>query len=273
MSAPEHAISYGKAEVPVYRIGPGDRLFGVTVTVEIFGENFLPAYTKGDNTEVVATDSMKNFILEAARTFEGTTIEAFAHHAGAGLLRRYAQMEALTVSVREQRFDHERGVLFSRHPGDHGVAWLDLRRDGRRVVGADHRCGRAGLELWKLRGSAFTRFVRDEFTTLPERGDRPLYIGLDVHWRYEEAGDAIREHADHITSWAIREAVGEVFDAFVSESIQHLVHEMGSELLRRFPGLAEVSFAAQNRTRDPVGDGAFTDPFPAFGTIRLTLRR
>jgi urate oxidase / 2-oxo-4-hydroxy-4-carboxy-5-ureidoimidazoline decarboxylase len=270
VSAPEHVISYGKAEVPVYRIGPGDTLFAVAVTVEVFGDNFLPAYTKGDNTNVVATDSMKNFVLEAARAFEGTTIEAFAHHVGAGLLRRYPQMEALGVSARELRFDRERGVLFSRHPGDHGVAWLDLRRDGRRVVVADHRCGRAGLELWKLRGSAFTSFVRDEYTTLPERGDRPLFIGLDVDWRYEEVGDAIREHPDHITSWAVREAVIEVFDGFVSESIQHLVNEIGHDLLRRFP---EVSFSAQNRTRDPVGDGAFTDPFPAFGTIRLTLRR
>jgi urate oxidase len=51
-------------------------------------------------------------------------------------------------------------------------------------------------------------------------------------------------------------------------------------MLQRFPQLAEVSFAAENRTRDPLQEGqadadvrAYTDPFPAYGTIRLTLRR
>ena len=40
--------------------------------------------------------------------------------------------------------------------------------------------------LLKTRGSAFTRFARDEYTTLPERGDRPLFIRLDVDWRYAD---------------------------------------------------------------------------------------
>jgi urate oxidase len=78
----------------------------------------------------------------------------------------------------------------------------------------------------------------------------------------------------------VRDGVVEVFDTFVSESIQQLVHAMGERLLVRFPQLAEVSFVAQNRTRDPLdetrGPGqvrAFTDPFPAWGTITLTLAR
>ncbi len=276
---PEHVISYGKAAVPVYRIGPGDSLFAAEVTVEVFGDNFLPAYTEGDNTNVVATDSMKNFILRAGGEHRGATLEGFLHHVGAGLLERYEQMESLRVSGRELRFDHQRGVLYDRSQGDHGTAELDLdRAGGVRLTG--HRCGRVGLHLMKLRGSAFTRFVRDEFTTLPERVDRPLFLFLDVHWRYADAADAIADGGRHVPSRAVREVVAEVFDEFVSESIQHLVNEMGTVLLDRFPQLSEVSFSAQNRTRDPLTDSdagadvrAFTDPFPAYGTIRLTLRR
>ena len=69
----KYVISYGKAQVPVYRmyaptltgvspipesafIGRGNVLFAMEVDVEVFGENFLPAYTHGDNTMVVATD-------------------------------------------------------------------------------------------------------------------------------------------------------------------------------------------------------------------------
>jgi len=71
-----------------------------------------------------------------------------------------------------------------------------------------------------------------------------------------------------------------VFHEFVSESIQHLVHEMGTRLLTRFPQLHEVTFDAQNRTRDPVVASetdervrVYSDPFPAYGVIALTMRR
>ena len=55
-------ISYGKLRVPVHRID-GDDVFACEVSVEVLGDNFLPAYTEGDNSDVVATDTMKNFIL------------------------------------------------------------------------------------------------------------------------------------------------------------------------------------------------------------------
>jgi len=79
---------------------------------------------------------------------------------------------------------------------------------------------------------------------------------------------------------AVRDLAATVFHSFVSESIQHLVYEMGTRLLARFPGMATVSFTAQNRTWDPVAlseDDArikvYSDPFPAYGTINLTLSR
>ena len=66
----------------------------------------------------------------------------------------------------------------------------------------------------------------------------------------------------------------------MSESIQHLVHEMGARLLEAHPEIAEVTFEARNLTRDPyaVSDSdathvVYSDPFPAYGTIALTLRR
>jgi urate oxidase/2-oxo-4-hydroxy-4-carboxy-5-ureidoimidazoline decarboxylase len=125
--------------------------------------------------------------------------------------------------------------------------------------------------LLKVTGSSFTRFARDGYTTLPERVDRPLFVRMDVWWRY---GDP--EH-DHVGSLEVREELASTFDEFVSESIQHLVYEMGTRMLARWPQLSEVRFEAENHTRDPAGeDGArkiYTDPFPAQGLITLTLER
>ena len=267
-------ISYGKAAVPVYRHGEASVL-AAEVDVEVFGENFLPAYTEGDNSAVVATDSIKNFVLRETGTWAGGTLEGLLDHLGRRLLATYEQMEGLRVTGRELRFDPagSSGVLFSRSHDDHDVAVLDFAREGNGAWIARHRCERQGLELLKLTGSAFTSFVRDGYTTLPERRDRPLYVGLDVGWRYDDVADAVAGGPRHVPGAGVRATCVEVFDRFVSESIQHLVNEMGGVLLERFPSLAEVSFVARNMTRDPAGDDVYTDPFPAHGTITLTLAR
>jgi urate oxidase len=276
-----YAISYGKAGVPVYRAGADESLFALEVDVEVFGHNFLPAYTDGDNENVVATDSMKNAVLRHGQEHEGSTLEGFLDTLGRSLLGRYHQMESLRLAARELRFDHLRGVLHARSHDDHGVAEIRLDRGGGAPRVTDVRSGRVDLRLLKVTGSAFTRFVRDEYTTLPERRDRPLFIRLDCHWRYADPADALARHgARYVASTAVKDLLADVFDGFVSESIQQLVHVMGTRVLERFPQLSEVSFLAENRTRDPLdeerGPGerrAFTDPFPAYGTITLTLTR
>jgi urate oxidase / 2-oxo-4-hydroxy-4-carboxy-5-ureidoimidazoline decarboxylase len=258
-------ISYGKLRVPVHRL-EGDDVFACEVSVEVLGENFAAAYTEGDNSAVVATDTMKNFILREAARHDGATLEGFLSFVGLRMITTYPVMESLRVSGRELRFDRLAGKVFARSGDDHAVAAVDIGPDGVSEV----RAGRHGLMLLKTSGSAFTHFARDEYTTLPERGDRPLFIRLDVDWRYADTGD-------YVDSRAVRDHLAATFDDFVSESIQHLVHEMGTRLLADHEQLAEVAFTAENHTRDPVGeqDGrkVYTDPFPAQGLITLTLTR
>lgn len=266
-------ISYGKLEVPVHRVR-GTELFAAVVSIEVLGQRFLAAYTEGDNSSVVATDTMKNVILRQTLAFDGDTLDGLLEHLGAHFLGAYPEMEGLRIWARRLPFSSAGERLYSLDGGDHAVAELELAPapEGVRVV--DRRGGVAGLRLLKTTGSAFTKFARDDVTTLPERGDRPLFVYLDVHWR---TGDP----ADGVAPEAVREVLLEVFDDFVSESIQHLVHEMGRVLLERFPALAEISFRGENHTHDPVhgpdaADGdpkAYTAAFPAWGLITLTLTR
>jgi urate oxidase len=258
-------ISYGKLRVPVHRIDGRD-VFACEVDVEVLGENFAPAYTEGDNSAVVATDTMKNFVLREALHHQGAALEGFVAFLAARLIETYPVMEAVRVSARELRFDRLGSVVFSRSRDDRAVASVEATADGL----ADARGGLEDLWLLKLTGSAFTRFARDDYTTLPERGDRPLFVRLDTGWRYADASRPLAPRA-------VRDHLAATFDGFVSESIQHLVHELGTRLLADHDQLAEVSFTAENHTRDPVGeDGGrrvFTDPFPAQGLITLTLER
>jgi urate oxidase/2-oxo-4-hydroxy-4-carboxy-5-ureidoimidazoline decarboxylase len=299
----DYEISYGKASVPVYRhyatpleglpdvpesgLRRRDNvLFANEITVEVFGDNFLPAYTRGDNSSVVATDSMKNFILSEAGAHEGATLEGYLARLGAGFLERYEQMQSVRVSGRELPFEavqvpgaegfEASHVLRLRGSEEHSVASLGYeRRDGAPSL-VEQWSGRVGMELLKIKGSAFTRFVRDEYTTLPERSDRPLFIRLDLHWSYRDPLDALGETPErYVAGEQARDVCAAVFDDLVSESIQQLVHVMGERLLERYPQLASVELAAKNMTRDPHDDEGkvFVPPFPAFGTITLKMRR
>jgi urate oxidase len=309
MSQFEYEISYGKHQVPVYRVnaraldgialipesaftGRTNTVFAMLVNVEVFGDHFLPAYTEGDNRMVVATDSMKNFVLRQALAYEGTTHEGFLVFLGRGFLETYPEMKTIRVSCEEIPFHAAQvpvetggvgpsNVLFDRGHDDRSTAMIEMttRPEGAAITG--HRSGRVRMQLLKTTGSSFTSFVRDEFTTLPERRDRPLFIYLDTHWRYTSVEDAVGDdHQGYVPAEQVRDLVRTVFHEFVSESIQHLVHEMGLRMLDRFPQLVEVSFDAQNRTRDPFFESktdstvkVYSDPFPAYGGIKLTMRR
>jgi len=263
-------ISYGKLRVPLQRVvargDGGHDVLACEISVEVLGENFVAAYTEGDNRQVVATDTMKNFILRESLAYEGETLEGLLVHLGRGFLSTYPVMEAVRMTGREHRFDRFSDKLFVCERGDHAVAVAELGPDGLR----DLRSGREDLLLLKVTGSGFTRFARDDYTTLPERVDRPLFIRMDVWWRYADP-------SDHVSSLEVREELMRTFDEFVSESIQHLVHEMGTRMLARWAALAEVRFEAENHTRDPAGEAEgrkiYTDPFPAQGLITLTLGR
>lgn len=297
-------IRYGKAHVALYRTyaqpltrltvipesaftGQDNTLFAADVDVEVLGGNFLPAYTRGDNANVVATDTMKNFILQSALDYAGATMEGLVHFLGRRFLDTWPSLEALRLRSRQLPFDAApvpggpSATLFRRSRDDHGFAQIELARQGPDVRVVAHQIGRLGLQLIKVTGSSFTHFARDQYTTLPEALDRPLYVHLDVFWRYGDVGDAVgADHSRYVASEQVRDFVGVVFHDFVSLSIQHLVHEMGQRLLARFPQIAEVSFEAENRLWDTAFVSAvdervkvYCDPRPPFGSIALKLAR
>jgi len=84
----------------------------------------------------------------------------------------------------------------------------------------------------------------------------------------------------YVAGEQVSDLAGAVFHEFVSLSIQHLVNEIGTRMLARWPQLAEASFDAQNRTWDPGETSAadpriktYADPRPPYGRLGLVLRR
>ncbi len=277
-------IRYGKTRVVFFRLARRSAPpFAASVDIDVFGERFMSSYTEGDNREVVATDTMKNFVYATAAQFDGRSLEAYVAFLGRQLLTTYPQMERIRVTAREVPLDpghnvHDASdVVFRMTRDDAAMAHADFARSGADIAVSDARSGIERMRLLKTTGSSFAAFARDGYTTLPDLADRPLTIRMDVHWRYTEISDATGEGKGHVAAEIVRRAVELCYHDFNSRSIQELVHEIGQRLLKGFPSLGTVEFSAENHTPDAVAEGkgdvrVFAEPRQTFGKIGLSPR-
>jgi urate oxidase / 2-oxo-4-hydroxy-4-carboxy-5-ureidoimidazoline decarboxylase len=270
---------YGKGDVIVYRLrrdgGTPDGvspMFGANVLMLVYGNAFWPTYATGDNTDLIATDSMKNFIQRETLAFSGQGLEDYCRFLGEKFLGLYRQVEGVQVTAVEIPYKglDTPSTLVPSGP-EQALARLELSRGGTVEVTSGIR----GFRLLRLGGSAFHGFVRDEYTTLPDIHNRPLHMWLDLEWQYTTPSAAF---TDGRIVAHVRRTVTDVFQSFESGSIQQMIYQMGTKLLADVPEIQEVHLEANNRTWDTViehGDdvGVFTDARPPYGCLGLRLTR
>ncbi|ADG06709.1 factor-independent urate hydroxylase [Kyrpidia tusciae] len=309
----QRTMYYGKGDVWVYRsyakplrglgqipesafAGRPNVIFGMNVQMAVEGEAFLPSFTEGDNSMVVATDSMKNFILRQAGAFEGATAEGFLEFVAGKFLEKYAHVSGVRLFGRQIPFDElpvpeQEGfrpgeLVFRYSMNEYPTAFVAVRRGPEGPVVVEHAGGVAGLKLIKIKGSSFYGYIHDEYTTLPEAQDRPLFIYLYIKWKYEHPEDFRAEHPErYVAAEQVRDIAHTVFHELTSPSIQNLIYHIGRRVLTRFPQLLEVSFEANNRTwetvleevEDLAGKRAeakvYTEPRPPYGFQGFTVTR
>ena len=271
---------YGKAGVSVYRlrrdgnIAAGESpVFGANIKMLVYGDAFWPTYTIGDNTGLIATDSMKNFIQREALNYAGQDLEDCCRFFAAKFLETYPQVEGIQVSAVEIPYAGLAGdrVSFAPSGPERATARLELSRTETIEIAS----GILGFQLLRLGGSAFHGFVRDKYTTLPDITNRPLHMWLDLEWFYTAPSAGFSSGA--VTA-AVRRLVREVFCAFESGSIQQVIYQIGRKILAEIPDIAEIHLEASNRTWDTIverGDeiGVYTEPRPPYGVLGLRLRR
>jgi urate oxidase len=270
---------YGKGDVIVYRLRRDGRIpdgtsavFGANVLMLVYGDAFWPTYAAGDNTGLIATDSMKNFIQRETLGFGGQGLEDYCRFLGEKFVGLYQQVEGVQVTATEIPYEglEGRSALVPTGP-ERAMARLELNRGGTVEVVS----GLRGFRLLRLGGSSFQGFVRDEYTTLPEIRNRPLHMWLDVEWCYTSTAAAF---TDGLVVSSVRRIVTGVFQSFESGSIQQMIFQMGTKMLADIPEVKEVHLEANNRTWDTVteqGDevGVFTDARPPYGCLGLRLSR
>jgi urate oxidase / 2-oxo-4-hydroxy-4-carboxy-5-ureidoimidazoline decarboxylase len=271
---------YGKGDVTVYRLNRDEQVpegaspvFGAKVLMLLYGDAFWPTYTTGDNTGLIATDSMKNFIQRETMNFDGHDLESYCRFLATAFAAKYPQVEGLQVSAEEIPYAGlPGGPAFAPGGPERARAQVEIAAPGTIV---EVMSGLRGFRLLRLGGSAFHGFVRDEYTTLPDLMNRPLHMWLDLEWRHTDTTAGF--DGGHAAQRA-RQIVGETFASFESGSIQQLIYRIGTAMLADLPSLAEVHLEANNRTWDTIAErgdvlGVYTEARPPYGCLGLSLRR
>ncbi|CAM3926588.1 factor-independent urate hydroxylase [Paenibacillus alkaliterrae] len=300
-------LYYGKGDVLSYRTyaaplsvkaipeslytGDTNIIFAHNIMFSVSSEVLLTSFTQGDNTQVVATDSMKNFILRQTANYDGSTTEGLLAYISERFLEWYPHIEAIEISADRMPFGsvsvtegsgwRDSQLVFRRSHNEHACARLKWMRSDAGIALSEHECAMKEIQLIKVSGSSFYGFVRDEYTTLPESYDRPLFIFLDVCWTYSEAEDAFDHKRDrYVPSEQVRDIAHTVFHSSNTPSIQNLIYRIGHRVLSSFPQLSEIRFESNNRTWEtivepagPVSAGVYTEPRPPYGFQGFTMTR
>lgn len=240
------ANSYGKAQnrlMRVVRDAERHEIRDVTVGVQLQGR-FDHVFLEGDNTDIPATDTMKNTVFGKARTdFTRGSIEDF----GKLLVQHFVENSALVDTAEIHLVEHpwvrlapggvEHDHAFHRgSSGDH-VAWVS--GDGEQF---SVKAGISDLFVLRSTGSGFKGFERDRFTTLPEVDDRILATVISAEWTYAT------EVADYEATWrGIHAALIARFADHYSDSVQQTIFNIGTTILEAFDEVLEVTITLPNK--------------------------
>ena len=270
---------YGKELVKLVRLerrGETHEITDVSVCIQLEGD-FAAAHSAGDNTNITATDTMKNTVYALASGGTGE-IEEFAARLVSHFLRINPAVTKATVEVWESPWarisvgGRPHGSAFVRAASDKRTAKVSGTRDATTV-----RAGIADLVVLKSSHSGFEGYRNDIFTTLKETSDRIFATAIQANWLYARAGLA------YGALWeGVRRTILETFAAHESRSVQHTMYAMGEAVIASFDDVAEIHFSLPNKLHIPVDLGPFglrnnneifLPTVEPYGLIEATFRR
>ena len=231
---------YGKSAIRLVRVdrsAGGDRVRDLTVAIALEGD-FAASYVDGDNSLVVATDTMKNTAYALAAEHLTGAIETYAAALGRHFLED-SQVSTVTVSIDEFAWRPIGSApdAFTRDRTSTRTCVVAMSRDGLTVD-----AGIADLVVMKTSKSAFSGFPRDEFTTLAETEDRLLATKVSAVWRYLDGASV-----DYDASFeGVSRTLLDVFAEHFSVSVQASIWIIGKAIVDRHPEVAEITMTLPN---------------------------
>jgi urate oxidase len=236
---------YGKSRVRVMKVVRHETHHAMkewNVRVLLHGD-FETCFTAGDNSKILPTDTMKNTVYYLARESNAGTLEDLAIELVRFLLADNAQVSKASVEIEEKSW---RPMILDGDPHattyqlggpELQTAEVSQERSGALRVTS----GIDGLVILKTTKSAFTGYIKNAQTTLPESTDRIFGTRATVAWEYLETPtdySAIRATA--------MQTLLKVFAEHDSLSVQHTLYDIGEAMLAAVPQMARVKLTMPN---------------------------
>ena len=285
MPAKLHTNRYGKSRVRLMRL---TKHFShhdlVEWSIQLLLEgDFETAHTHGDNSKILPTDTMKNTVYSIARESKADSMEDYAKELIDFILSRNPQVTSAEVIIES-------------------TLWKRLTVDGQPfptafMRGSDERqtttvsrqqkkpfdvtSGFDNLTVLKTANSAFTGYIKDKLTTLPETTDRLFGTALKAEWPYTAAAIAAGIDFNKARTH-LREALISTFAKHNSLSVQQTLFAMGEAALAHANILDQIYLLMPNKHNLLVDLSRFGQENPnhifvptdePHGTIEATLHR
>lgn len=272
--------SYGKGRVRIMRVkrdSAHHEVRELSVQAMLSGD-FDAAYTEGDNSKVIATDSIKNIVNIVARDNVGAENEEFAGLLAKYFLDRYDHVSGVDVTATEAKWTR---IAVDGAPHDHafvldgnGKPFVELSatRQASRLVS-----GITGFTFLKTTQSGWENYWFDEATTLKPTADRLFATAMDASWLWSGVPASYPA-----ANAAVLAAALKVFAGTYSPGVQNTMYLMGEAVLAAVPEVAEISMACPNKHYLPIDlspfgrsfDGqVFTPTDEPHGQIECTVGR
>ena len=285
MPAQLHANRYGKSRVRLMRLTKHfdhHDLDEWTVQILLTGD-FDTAHTLGDNSKILPTDTMKNTVYFVARESKSTSMECYAQELIDYILTRNPQVTSAEVVIESTLWKRLTvdgkpfPTAFMRGSDERQTTTVSRQQGVRFTITS----GLDRLTILKTSQSAFTGYIKDSLTTLPETTDRLFGTALKAEWPYTPEGIAagidfnkVRDH--------LREVMVSAFAKHDSLSVQQTLYAMAEAALDHTTLIDEIYLLMPNKHNLLVDLSRFGQENPnhifvptdePHGTIEATIRR
>ena len=285
MPAKLHTNRYGKSRVRLMRLTKyfsHHDLDEWTVQILLTGD-FNTAHTHGDNSKILPTDTMKNTVYFVARESKADSMEAYAQELIDYILTRNPQVSSAEVVVESTLWkrltvDGKPFPTAFMHGSDERQTTTVSRHQNQPftiTAGLDH------LTILKTSQSAFTGYIKDALTTLPETTDRLFGTALKAEWPYTPEAIAAGVNFNKVRTH-IREVMLAAFAKHDSLSVQQTLYAMAEAALHHTTLIDEIYLLMPNKHNLLVDLARFGQENPnhifvptdePHGTIEATIRR
>ncbi|KAK7393129.1 hypothetical protein VNO78_21583 [Psophocarpus tetragonolobus] len=232
------------------------------------------SYLSDDNTDIVATDTMKNTVYAKAK--EGRDMlsaEDFAILLAKHFVSFYQKVTGAIVNIVENPWER---VTVDGQPHEHGFKLGSEKHTTEAILqksgSLQLTSGIEGLSVLKTTQSGFVNFIRDKYTALPDTRERMLATEVTALWRYSyESLYSLPQKPLYFTEkyQEVKKVLADTFfgppnGGVYSPSVQNTLYLMAKATLNRFPDIAYVHLKMPNLHFLPVNISNQNGPIVKF---------